>query len=117
MVKMIYGKPDKKKTMNMMKTIKKMDSRDKYICNLILLFIWLSSAFAFAKTDKMAFWTKAPHGANMFSENPESDFKDISRFEIRLIRFGALGAGESHRATFAFWSKDSHQMKNGIYRH
>lgn len=68
----------------------------KCICKLIFLYIWIFSVSVFAQTDKMTFWTKAPHGANMFSENPESDFKDISRFGIRLIRFGALGAGESH---------------------
>ena len=50
-----------------------------------------------AETSKIAFWERAPHGANMFSENPDSDFDRAFKSGIRLVRFGAVGANNDFR--------------------
>lgn len=59
---------------------------------IVLFSIFNPSLAASVTEDKIGFWKGTPRGANISSENPETDFAAAKRYGLHLVRIGATGS-------------------------
>lgn len=74
----------------------------RHLRTIVFLLLATRTVLA-ADFDPIDYWKRIPHGANVFSGNPATDFEALRNFGGRLVRFGATGSP----ADFTFLIKGS----------